>query len=128
MKIICYIVTAFLFASIANSEPTPIDAQAFSVTLDMTSLADLVAALDKELASRHRTVGEVMAAANRQRQSLCKDEAYTPLTTRSGSGVAGFCWESGDESVDYWYPQGVTTTHDASADGQYDDHQLVLNS
>ena len=29
--------------------------------------------------------------------------------------VAAFCWESGDNATTDWYPQGITTSADASA-------------
>jgi hypothetical protein len=42
--------------------------------------------------------------------------------------VAAFCWESGDNSTTDWYPQGITTSADANADGQYEGKTVLLTS
>lgn len=112
----------------AAAAPSVINARAFTLTNDMTGLADEIAGLHTALASRRRTVGQVMEAANRDRAPLCNGSAYSALTSRSGSGVTGFCWNDGDDGADYWYPQGVTTTRDAYEAGEYDNHQIVLTS
>jgi hypothetical protein len=44
------------------------------------------------------------------------------------NAVAAFCWRSGDASTTEWYPQGITTTADANADGKYEGKFLVLTS
>jgi 2-polyprenyl-6-methoxyphenol hydroxylase-like FAD-dependent oxidoreductase len=44
------------------------------------------------------------------------------------NAVAAFCWESGDHATTEWYPQGVTTSADASADGQYEGKTVILTS
>lgn len=44
------------------------------------------------------------------------------------NAVAAFCWDSGDGSTADWYPQGVTTSADASPDGQYEGKTVVLTS
>lgn len=113
-------------ADAAIAAPTAINARSFSLTTDMTSLSDEVAALHTALGARRRTVDYVMQNANRDRMPLCNGEAYSPVTSRST--VEGFCWNDGDDAVDYWYPQGITTTHDAYDAGQYDNHQIVLTS
>jgi hypothetical protein len=41
---------------------------------------------------------------------------------------AAFCWQSGDNASTDWYPQGLTTSADASADGQYEGKTVVLTS
>jgi hypothetical protein len=108
--------------------PTAINARAFTLTADTTSLSDEVAQLHTALAGRHHTVGQVMTAADRDRALLCNGSAYSALTSRSGAGVTGFCWTDGDDAVDYWYPQGITTSRDAYESGQFDNHQIVLTS
>lgn len=110
----------------AASPPTAINARSFSLTTDITSLSDEVAALHAVLGSRRRSVDYVMQHANRDRMGLCNQEAYSPVTSRSS--VQGFCWNDGDDAVDYWYPQGITTSRDAYEAGQYDNHQIVLTS
>lgn len=44
------------------------------------------------------------------------------------NAVAAFCWERGDNSSADWYPQGITTSADASADGKYEGKTVVLTS
>jgi hypothetical protein len=44
------------------------------------------------------------------------------------NAVAAFCWESGDNTTTDWYPQGITTSADASANGQYEGNTVVLAS
>lgn len=110
----------------AASAPTAINARSFSLTTDMTSLSDEVAALHNVLGSRRRTVDYVMQNANRTRTALCNSSQYTQVSSRSS--VQGFCWNDGDDAVDYWYPQGITTTRAGMEDGQYQNHQIVLTS
>jgi hypothetical protein len=113
-------------AAAPGGAPTAIDARGFTLTTDTASLAGAVSAVHEALGSRRRTVGQLMATANRPREPLCNRSAYTPLTDRSS--VIGFCWNGGDDAVDYWYPQGITTTRDALEAGEYDGHQLVATS
>ncbi len=40
----------------------------------------------------------------------------------------GFKWEAGDESVSYWYPQGITGTADANVDNQIDGQKYLIVS
>jgi hypothetical protein len=111
----------------AAAAPSAINARAFTLTTDMSGLADEVAALDAALgAGRRRTVGQVMEAANRERVGLCNATAYSSVSARGT--VQGFCWNDGDDAVDYWYPQGLTTSRDAYEAGEYDGHQIVLTS
>jgi hypothetical protein len=42
--------------------------------------------------------------------------------------VAAFCWQSGDDFTTDWYPQGITTSADANADGKYENKIVVLTS
>ena len=126
--ILYLVVIPLLLSTIVNAVPTPVDADSFSLKTDMTSLADNVKALHKALASRHRTVAQVIKAANLSRKELCNDLVYAPLIDRSGSEVIGYCWTEADAKANYWYPQGVTTSHDASQDGLYENKTIVLNS
>lgn len=41
---------------------------------------------------------------------------------------SGFRWNSGDESVAYWYPQGITGSADAHNSGLVDQRRLVMVS
>jgi 5-methylphenazine-1-carboxylate 1-monooxygenase len=44
------------------------------------------------------------------------------------NAVAAFCWQSGDNSTTEWYPQGITSSADAGADGKYEGKTVVLTS
>ena len=120
---------AFIPASpaAAAAAPAAINARQFFTTTDTAGLAANVAALDTALGTgRKRTVGQVMTAANRERTGLCNSATYAQLSARST--VEGFCWNDGDDAVDYWYPQGITTSRDAVASGHVDNHQIVVTS
>ncbi|NUN15367.1 MAG: hypothetical protein HUU55_17190 [Myxococcales bacterium] len=56
----------------------------------------------------------------------------TATKVSSVSGVecfhTGFTWNSGDNRVAYWYPQGITGTADAYAAGSYKEHKVVVVS
>ena len=40
----------------------------------------------------------------------------------------GFVWNSGDNDVTYWYPQGITGSADAYSSGQYNGHSISVVS
>ncbi len=42
--------------------------------------------------------------------------------------AAGFYWEQGDNNTEEWWPQGITTSSDASENGLYGGRKLVLVS
>ncbi len=115
-------------ATAAPPVPKPIAARDFALASDLTSYRPAVDALAAKLP--RRTVSEVMAEANRDRQPLCNPVVYQPLAARSQP--LGFCWEDGDDGqpgqYSEWWPQGITTTRDALDAGEYDGHQLVLVS
>jgi len=54
----------------------------------------------------------------------------TKLTYMSGVPCfhTGFEWNSGDDGVDYWYPQGLTSTATAYADGSYAGRKVAVVS
>ncbi len=49
-------------------------------------------------------------------------------TRMSGLNAVGFRWNTGDENVDYWYPQGITGTSDHSEALTFDDKRLLIVS
>ncbi|MEV0976164.1 hypothetical protein [Streptomyces sp. NPDC049915] len=102
-----------LFPAVAQA--ATIDASQFGLTYrtgnSHGAYADLVAGLATKLPTVDATA--VIADTNR---------SATRLTSAPGTVqafAAGFTWESGDQTVDYWIPQGVTTSADAYADGLY---------
>ncbi|MGA8113745.1 MAG: hypothetical protein WCA46_08800 [Actinocatenispora sp.] len=66
------------------------------------------------------TMDSVLAGANRNARSLCHD-AVVP-------GATGFCWDLADDLTPEWFPQGVSGSGDASADGLYQGHHVVAAS
>lgn len=112
----------------AAAAPASLDSAAFTLEQDFTLFNEALAKLDSALAGRRRSVSQVMSAANRDRQALCNQSAWQPLRDRSGTDTIGFCWQSGDDATPEWYPQGLATTREASANGHFDGHQLVVTS
>jgi hypothetical protein len=79
----------------------------------------LLAALERTLPVV--TPGAVLADGNR--------DADVISGVDNATGFAwGFDWNSGDDSVDYWMPQGVTGTFDADVSGRVEGREGVLVS
>lgn len=77
------------------------------------ALAD--ALLTRLGAARRRDLAHVLGNLNRQGRAGLSSATSSRL---SGLGARGFRWETGDENVDYWYPQGITGSHDAGLTGR----------
>ena len=67
------------------------------------------------------TVGDVFADGNR-------DTDVVDDWSRATGFARGFTWNSGDDDVDYWFPQGITGTFDADPSGVVDGYEGVLVS
>ena len=65
------------------------------------------------------TVSQVVASANRT-GTACS----APVVNRAAS----FCWNPGDSTVEYWMPQGITTSSDAYAGGTVDGKKVMITS
>lgn len=70
-------------------------------------------AIVRELETRlgRRTINDVIANTNR-------DGARVSSVAGMASFRQGFRWNAGDNAVDYWYPQGLTSSADAYASGR----------
>ncbi len=66
------------------------------------------------------SMDSVLAGANRTARPLCHDAKV--------SGAVGFCWDLADDLTPEWFPQGVSGSGDASADGLYQGHRIVAVS
>lgn len=109
--------------------PEPLRSGDFRTRTDMGSLSEAARALDRRLAGQRRTVSQLVEAARRDRRTLCHDAVVAELAERSGEGVDGFCWNVLDDAEDFWYPQGITGTPDATGSSQgYDGQQLLVAS
>ncbi|MEU7427982.1 hypothetical protein [Streptomyces sp. NPDC040750] len=99
----------------AVAEAATIDGSQFSLTSRSANgygeFADLTAGLATKLTKVDATT--VIADANRSATHLTS----APSTVEAFS--TGFAWDSGDQTVDYWIPQGVTTSADAYGNGLY---------
>jgi hypothetical protein len=84
--------------------------------LKATDYNPVIAELDAVLA--RASVAAVLGSANR------KGRACRPHP----KAVAAFCWQRGDGSTAEWYPQGITTSADASADGRYEGKTAIVTS
>lgn len=101
----------------AVAAATPLTASNFRYTLSETSSA-LVGALDAALPNV--SLGAVADDANRT--PSC---GSAPSVTNR---TAYYCWNAGDQGTTDWYPQGITTSSDAYAEGTYDGKRLNLVS
>ncbi|MEV1066061.1 hypothetical protein [Streptomyces sp. NPDC050263] len=115
-------ISAAPFAAVAGSVLAPATAHAATVdpgqfTLTSRSsnrygqFADLTAGLATQLTEVDAST--VLADATRSADVL----ASAPSTAEAFQ--AGFAWDSADQAVDYWIPQGVTTSADAYGNGLY---------
>jgi hypothetical protein len=100
--------------SVAARAPKKLTAENFRLWASASNgvIADLDAVLPKV------SVAAVVASANRKARS-CRPHP---------KAVAAFCWQQDDGSTTEWYPQGITTSADANADGQDEDKAVVLTS
>lgn len=98
--------------STASAAPDPAN---FSLTRADTS-APLLSGLDDAL--DNRTVPQVLDSANR---------TGTACTAPMSNRAASFCWQSGDNTVKYWIPQGLTTSADATG-GAYEGRNALLSA
>lgn len=110
---------AALVASIAPAAPaqaaTTLPATNFR--LKATAYSGLIDDLDAALPNV--SVPTVVGDGNR---------AATSCSPAAANRVAAFCWNSGDDDVAYWMPQGITTTADAYGEATYEGSTAVLVS
>lgn len=85
--------------------------------LKASGYSPLVDDLDAKLPNV--SVATVVADGNRSATACSPSAAYR---------VASFCWNSGDNTVTYWIPQGVTTSADAYESGVYEGTTTILVS
>lgn len=77
-----------------------------------------VAGLDDKLPNA--SFADVLADGNRKAVDLCRDTGIV--------GATGFCWAEGDDDTPDWYPQGLSGSWDAAADGEYDGHRAMFGT
>ncbi|MFU8805349.1 MAG: hypothetical protein ACNA8W_16170, partial [Bradymonadaceae bacterium] len=72
-----------------------------------------------------RSMPQILSSLNRVGRAGLSNATQTRL---SGLNPVGFRWNTGDENVSYWYPQGITGSSDTSADDRYEGRRLVMTS
>ena len=71
-------------------------------------------------------VADVIASADRRGRALEPHEP--PLAAIEQPIGAGFGWDAEDSTTTQWYPQGITSSHDACAGGRWSDREVLLVS
>ncbi len=79
-----------------------------------------------EAGLRRVSVQEVLDGADRVGRAL--DRTEPPLAAIQQPVLTGFGWDFEDATTTRWYPQGITSTHDASDDGLWAGREVVLVS
>jgi hypothetical protein len=121
VALLCALTTAPA-AGAATFEPISTDGLGLTRTgLDDAAYAQ-IAALEKTHAKA--SVGGVIASANRSVRPLGSSPALRAVKNVQG----GFRWNTGDDEVPYWYPQGITGSADAVDGGVVDGHRELLVS
>ena len=108
-----------------------LDGCAFELALedpmaDGEALADrLLARVTGEAGGQARSMADVLGALNREGRVGVRSATQTRLR---GLGAAGFRWNSGDDEVSYWYPQGISGSSDADASGLVEGRRVLMTS
>lgn len=98
-----------------TAQAATIDPAQFALTARTANSYGEFATLNAGLATKLTSVDATAVLADTNRKA-------TRLTSAPGTSEAfeaGFTWDSGDQDVDYWIPQGVTTSADAYGNGVY---------
>lgn len=105
---------------------TALDGCAFELALEdpaSEALADaLLDRIEGEGLGTRRTLDDVLANLNREGRSGLTAGTQDRL---SGLSPVGFRWNTGDDAVTYWYPQGITGNRDS---GQMPGRRLLMVS
>lgn len=101
----------------AGTLAAPTRLTAANFRLQPTSYSPIIAQLDAVLP--RVSVSTVVGDGNR---------AATSCSANAANRLASFCWNSGDNNVTYWMPQGITTSADAYQAGDYEGETVILVS
>ncbi len=72
------------------------------------------------------SVADVIASADRRGRAL--EPSEPPLAAIEQPIDAGFGWDADDSTTTHWYPQGITSSHDACAGGRWSDREVLMVS
>lgn len=119
--------TPILLAAVAITAATTLQAPAavadpIALPAEYFRLAEspynpTIAQLDKLLP--FESFSDVLASANR---------AATTCSSGAEHQVAAFCWNSGDNDTEDWYPQGISSTADSYGEGTYEGETALFVS
>ena len=116
---------ALLLPATASAAPfDPISTNGLGLTKTGLTDADYARVAKLEQKYPRSSVGAVIASANREVQPLGNAPELKGVKDVSG----GFRWNPGDNAVDYWWPQGITGSADATPGGVVDGHRELLVS
>ena len=100
-------------ASAAVATPVPISTTPFAIRVNYAAYGTAAGRLDALLPTH--TVATVMDDANYDRRGLCNTDSLPKLV----GPLTGFCFNEADATDCHTFPQGLTTTRDATG-GEYD--------
>jgi len=110
------------WAHAAESPMAPVSKTPFVLQRSATHLPAEVTKLEGQLAKSG--IQQLLDEANREATHGCSSPALTNV-----SGVVDrWCFNSGDNSTEEWYPQGITGTGDAQADDLWGSKRAILVS
>ncbi|MEV6967905.1 hypothetical protein AB0M47_22625 [Hamadaea sp. NPDC051192] len=107
--------------SAAVATPSPISTTPFAIKVNYAAYGAAASRLDALLPNV--TVPTVMDDANYDRRGLCNTGSLADLV----GPLTGFCFNAADTSDCHTFPQGLTTTRDATG-GDYNGRQLIVTS
>lgn len=110
------------FVAATGSLLTATDAQAATIDASQFVLTARTGNSHGQYADLNAGLATVLTKVDAAAVLADTNRSATRLTGAPGTVeafAAGFTWESGDQTVDYWIPQGVTTSADAYGNGLY---------
>ncbi|MEU7528185.1 hypothetical protein AB0A74_20825 [Saccharothrix sp. NPDC042600] len=124
---LCGLVAAVLAASVGTGTATaaplaaPEKIDGIDLTVDLTSLAGRVTALENRLKGHHVPFKDI---ATRLTTRACDGPGEIAAGQHLPSDAEKRCW-SGSDTDNAWKPQGITSTADASPTNSYDGRQAL---
>jgi hypothetical protein len=116
---------ALLLPSAASAAPfEAISTSGLGLTKTGLGDADYARVAKLEQKYPRSSVGAVIDSANREAKPLGSAGELKGVKGVKG----GFRWNDGDNAVDYWWPQGITGSADATPGGVVDGHRELLVS
>jgi hypothetical protein len=123
LAIVALVVLAPAGAAAAPLDPIePTDPSPFVLRDEGTWAGNEAIVADLARGMPPATVAAVMRDANRETRALGNE------VDRVNNVANGYRWAAGDDAVTTWYPQGITTSADATDDGKWGANRIQLVS